>query len=803
MQRPTIHLICNAHLDPVWQWRWEEGCAEALSTFGTAVELLAEYPELVFNHNEAVLYDWVRELDPALFEAIRALVRAGRWHIAGGWWLQPDVNLPGAESIVRDIAQGRRFFKEHFDVIPRIAWNFDSFGHSAGLPQILSRAGYVMYIHMRPQAAELALPADFCRWQGADGSEVLDLRVAVGLYHTEYGNLEERLAAATAMALELGRDVPVFWGIGDHGGGATREDLALIERFRRAETRVSVVHSTPERLYEALAPLAANAPVIQGGIQRVFTGCYTSLSRLKRRAAESLAALQRAEALRALTWWHLGQEYPETELQEAWRGHLFNDFHDILPGSCVRSAEEDALDLYGSVDWTVRRLQLEAAVACNRGAPRKAYVPVTVAHASASPGPVPVEVEFMLCLRPKWSGLWHAELHAADGRAVECQEEQPEALLPFNGWRRKLCFMAKAEGIGAAAYTIDAVEGERTTAGAKPALDATFDPARGAVTRLADARGRNLSAGPLLTPLAVQDTGDAWGAEVWRYRDVKGAFELEPRSVVTLAAGPVRTITQAAFKFGKSRVVADTIQYSAWPVIEYRLRIAWNEERMRLKLSVPTVCARDRVLCEVLGGVTELPADGEERVHARWCMLEAGDGAAVGIVNNGQHGFDCLDGELRLSVLRGAAYCHERTFPLTAHPAHTYMDQGLHDVRILVTAGKADEVRAMLPRLADYLHAPPVAYAHLPLGSRTPGEGARAGAFLSIAPANVRLLACKRVQDGDALIVRLQEGAGRACTAHVTLGAAAFDVPLAPQEIATLRIERSGAWRKADLIDER
>ena len=176
MSRPCIHLIANAHIDPVWQWRWEEGCAEALATFRTAVELLDAHPEFIFNHNEALLYRWVRELDPPLFEEIRRLVRAGRWHIAGGWHLQPDVNLPGAESIIRQIAEGRRFFREEFGAAPCVAYNFDSFGHSAGLPQILAAAGYAMYIHMRPQAPELDLPADLYRWEGADGTTILGLR---------------------------------------------------------------------------------------------------------------------------------------------------------------------------------------------------------------------------------------------------------------------------------------------------------------------------------------------------------------------------------------------------------------------------------------------------------------------------------------------------------------------------------------------------------------------------------------------------------------------------------------------------
>jgi len=159
-----IHLICNAHLDPVWKWEWEEGLTEALSTFETAADLLDESPDLIFNHNESVLYQWVQEYRPDLFERIRGHVAAGRWQIAGGWYLQPDCNMPDGESFVRQILIGRDFFRRNFNVEPPVAYNFDAFGHHGNLPQILKKSGYRAYIHFRPDKKELELPADLYRW---------------------------------------------------------------------------------------------------------------------------------------------------------------------------------------------------------------------------------------------------------------------------------------------------------------------------------------------------------------------------------------------------------------------------------------------------------------------------------------------------------------------------------------------------------------------------------------------------------------------------------------------------------------
>ncbi|MCL5999757.1 MAG: hypothetical protein M1546_27395 [Chloroflexi bacterium] len=182
--RPIVHLVCQAHIDPVWMWTWQEGAREGISTFHTAANLLEEFPDFVFNHNESVLYEWIEENDPALFARIRKLVKQGRWNISGGWYLQPDCNMSAGETLVRLIQEGQRYFSDKFGVTPRVAYNFDTFGHPASLPQMLAQAGYGMYIHCRPVPHQLQLPAALYQWQGHDGTRVLVLRPDTGWYCT-------------------------------------------------------------------------------------------------------------------------------------------------------------------------------------------------------------------------------------------------------------------------------------------------------------------------------------------------------------------------------------------------------------------------------------------------------------------------------------------------------------------------------------------------------------------------------------------------------------------------------------------
>jgi alpha-mannosidase len=820
MNRPCVHLICTAHLDPVWQWQWEEGCAEAIATFRNAAQLLREHKSLIFNHNEALLYRWVKKMVPDLFKEIQKLAQEGRWVISGGWYLQPDLNLPGTESLIRHITEGLHFFGNHFRARPRVAYNFDSFGHSGGLPQILRLAGYEMYIHMRPQTHELELPSDLYRWQGVDGTEILAYRMAVGLYHTEYDNIEQRLREGVELAIRLKRDVPVFWGVGNHGGGATREDLQKIDAFIRKEDRVDIVHSSPEAFCEAVNAYSKNLPLVKGDLQRVFTGCYTSLSRLKRQAQKSLHSLVQAESLSAFLWWVVNRGYPEKELEEAWRYHLFNDFHDIITGTCIEPAEKDALHHYGTAFDKIRHVNLEAAAAVNDRAIEKhpglkEFIPVTLLNADPGLKKAPVEVECMISHRPKWQGTWHLRLSDLDGRAIPCNEEQPEALLPFNEWRRKVVFMVDLQGCGARHYSIRPVEGVPDKKGKKSAVRFAFGPL-GLIDKWFIDGDHQILDGPLLQPIVVADEKDSWGTDCWSYRKILGRFRPEKDNLKIIENGPVRTICESHLSYKHSRIVMRTLSYSDWPVLEFRLRVLWNEKLKRLKLAIPTAFKSGNLGCEIPGGIIARPADGQEHVHGRWFMLGGQQDkkrSAFGIAHIGLHGLDFKNGEVRLSVLRSAAYCHEKGFKLSRFPSSKFMDQGVHEIRLLAIAGNAKWVKTQLPCLADWLCAPPVVYAHLPVGGfkiksekvQVSKDVTDMSKLLRLSPENVRLLACKRSKDGKALIIRIQECGGISSRANLRLSHPKIlaEFKLKPLEIKTLRIEKNGLHQEVDLIKEK
>ena len=221
-----LHLISNAHLDPIWQWEWEEGAAAAMSTFRCAARFCREFDGYIFCHNESLIYRWVEEYEPALFTEIQELVKLGKWHIMGGWHVQPDCNLPSGEGFARQVTEGRRYFAEKFGKEPTTAINFDPFGHTRGLVQIMAKSGYDSYLFCRPDPGNCALPAETFTWVGYDGSTVVGQRAAEG-YGSSLGRAMEKIRSLENRDVGNGLGF-ALWGVGNHGGGPSREDIRAI-----------------------------------------------------------------------------------------------------------------------------------------------------------------------------------------------------------------------------------------------------------------------------------------------------------------------------------------------------------------------------------------------------------------------------------------------------------------------------------------------------------------------------------------------------------------------------------------------
>jgi alpha-mannosidase len=303
----TLHLIGNAHIDAVWLWPWEEGFAEVKATFRSALDRMTEYPEFVFTCSSAAYYDWIEHNEPAMFDEIRQRVNEGRWRITGGWWVEPDCNIPSGESFVRQALIGQHYFASRFGRIARVGYNPDAFGHAGSLPQILRLARLTGYTFLRPEPHEREMATNLFWWESPDGSRVLAFRINFG--YTMWGDLEEHIRRHMDRFVDGTDALMCFYGVGNHGGGPTRANLDTIRALDGADDVAVLRHSWPGAFFEAVAD-ASDLPVVRDELQHHAVGCYAAVSGIKRwnRQAEELLGF--AERWASIAFRERLQPYP-------------------------------------------------------------------------------------------------------------------------------------------------------------------------------------------------------------------------------------------------------------------------------------------------------------------------------------------------------------------------------------------------------------------------------------------------------------------------------------------------------------
>jgi alpha-mannosidase len=640
---PELFVFGHSHIDVAWLWPLAETERKCVRTFGTQLALMDEYPEYKFLQSQPHLYWWMKERHPKIYARIKEAVARGQWIVDGGTWVEPDTNVTGGESLIRQFMYGKRFFQDEFGVDCRFLWLPDVFGYTGSLPQIMKGCGVDFFsthkIFWTYNGGD-PFPYNTFTWEGIDGSTVL-----VHL-HNEYNSEADPATLILRWTQRVQKDdistrlVPFGWG--DGGGGPTRDHLEYLARSADLEGMPLTRMAPPRAYFDDLAERGVPAARYVGELYfQCHRGTLTSQARTKLGNRKSEFALREAEvwvsAARALA----GHTVPQQAFHDAWQAVLLNQFHDIIPGSSIHRVYEEAEAAYAQVLESAATIRTEA---------QQALAPL--ADALTVYNSLSWNRTCLVALPSGWAGA-----RSAGGNALPVQQVDgtvyAQTEVPSVGWTTLQPGPAFGDGTGVTA-TANSLENTLI----KIKLDD-----RGAITSIYDKeRGRELLSGTgnRLSMYKDVPTGwDAWDLDSM-YPDLPVPLE-DLASIEPVTSGPLTGSVKVGRKLHDSTLSQVITLRADSRLIEFATEIDWQERHKMLKVIFPVDIYTDEALHEIQFGFIARPnhrsrpfdADRFEVANHKWTALaEPGRGCAV--LNDCKYGVSVDGQEIRLTLLKAA-----------------------------------------------------------------------------------------------------------------------------------------------------
>ena len=850
LQQATFHLTGNSHIDAAWLWPWTETVDVVKRTFGTALQLMYEYPGYTYTQSAAAYNDWLAQKYPDMNAEIAQRIQEGRWEIVGGMWVEPDLNMPDGESLVRQLLVGKRWYKQAYGVDVRIGWNPDSFGYTWQLPQIYKKSGVDYFVTQKMTWNDTnQLPFKLFWWESPDGSKVL------AYFPHDYANdnlnpvrLSADLAQARTRATGM-TEMMDLYGIGDHGGGPTRAILdqgfhwampSIPEhaipkmQFGTAQTYFTEVEKqiapeSPVWDYSSIAKGYTPPPAVAGKVNiptwrselyfEYHRGVMTTQANHKRNMRDAEEQVLNAEKWSSLAWLD-GKSYPAAELTEDWKKVLFNQFHDLAAGSGIGQIYKDAQKDYDVVRWSTNEIDAGAlqnilARISTKDAIRAQNTQTVVVfnslgwerdglvHVSL---PVDGEPGGTAAVVPEKGNSTLIEEFDYDKTANRVEIDIPVHRIPALGYQTVHVAVAPKSQSGETRGT-----SVRSVAGAKiqnAQLSVAVDGKTGCITSLIEVKSNTELIDPGACGNQLQffkDTPkdyDAWNID-------PGTLDAEPTTIAKADSVEWADDTIRVTSHWQNSKFVQTIRLDG-DQTDIDTDIDWHESHVLLKAAFPLAATSDFATYEIPYGTIDRPTTRNnswekaqfEVPAMRWADL--GDGKhGLSLLNQTKYGYDAAGNVLRLTLLRSPKW-PDAEADMGHHHFHYALYPHAGTWKEALTVRHGWEYNYPLTAVVTTAHAGSLPAQH---------------SFASVAPENVVLTAMKKAEDSNGVVFRVYEWAGKEATVefHVPPGATGATVtnlmetpeggplPLAgdvvkaaihPYEILTIRVDYPGGGPK-------
>lgn len=789
----TVIATCigHTHIDVAWWWTVAQSREKAARSFATVLELMDEYPEYRFMSSQPVLYTFVKERYPELYEEIKRRAAEGRWEPEGGMWLEADCNLTSGESLVRQFLYGKRFFQEEFGVDSRVLWLPDVFGYSGALPQIMKKCGIDYFMTTKLSWNQFnKVPDDTLLWEGIDGTKVLTHLIStlgvgqsVDRFFTTYNGILHPDAIMGGWQRyqnkEMNHDILVAFGYGDGGGGPTREMLETGRRMEKGIRGIPKVRQESSLTYfTELSERVKDSRRLHTWTGEFYfeyhRGTYTSMARNKRSNRKSELLLMDLELLAVLAE-KRGAAYPAEDLERLWKMVLLNQFHDILPGSSIKEVYEVTKREYEQVAEEGGRLLKERKEAV-AGAGDGVTVFNTLGFTRRSLTVLP---DGVTSLTDKGEALPSQEIGSL---RYSMTGEIPSKGYSVYGAVRE----ADGGTAGEAAGDTEAAGGVVEDSAAESGGDTPFSvlktadgfvittpfakvdmAADGSFTSLLDlSENRQVwKAGEAGNRLRIYEDKpiyyDNWDIDVFyteKYWDLD-----EPASIAVTSEGPLCLQITVNRSFMHSRMTQDIRFYAHSPRIDFNTWVDWKEHQYLLKAGFPVDVHTDEAAFDIqFGNVVRKTHTNTSWDRARFesCghkwMDVSESGYGVSLLNDCKYGHSVREGCIELTLIKSGIEPN----PDTDNEEHVftyslYPHQG--------TWREADTQK----EAADL---------NQPLSAVNGGMPGESYGFAGVKGDSVVLETVKRSEDGNGIILRLYESRNKRVNAKVSLSCAPVTV---------------------------
>jgi len=808
LKRDTYYLVGNAHLDPMWQWRWQEGSMEAKATLRSALDRMNEFPEFRFVCSSASVFQWVEEFAPEMLEEIRQRVEEKRFIIVGGWHVQPDCNQPSGEGFARQSLYAQRYFKETFGLTATAGYCVDSFGHCATLPMILRNAGMDTYIFMRPSPQEKDMDSDVFEWFAPDGSSVTAYRI-LDPYCAKFDTPEALEARIAYLEEQSKTDLPVlplFYGVGNHGGGPTVRHLELLRDYAKNHPDKQLIYSDLQDFFTHVRSAGNPLPTYTGDLQHHASGCYAAEPRVKDAVRRAESDLSAAENYSMLALSLCGKKPKNHVFREAWEAVCFCHFHDSMGGCSIKEAHDDTLDMLGMAKHT-------AAVQENNALQTVSWNIDTQDRTLGQPlvvfNPHSFPVTQCVQVNGNFDAVFDSQDNAIASQKVlsSCQEcyGRPDTLfratVPALGYR--VYYLAKETESVQPEVPARATAAEGRPNANKPCITHLeneyyrigFDNHSGYIVSFTDKQtGQEMICGNAAVPTVIDEYyHDTWSHDKNFFTDEMARFS--DAEVTVFENGPVRATVKVVNRYNRSQLTQYFSLEAGSKALSVRAKADWHEQHKLLKLAWPMAVEDPGAFYEIPFGVIERPCDGEEEPGLNWTAVKGTNGGFA-LVNNNTYSSSVKGSTLYQTVLRSPIFGDHGN---ARTPESDYMAQGVTEFRYTLMPlgeGWAEVIRAGkvlnkgLTNILDTWH------------KGTLNKDSLSG--LTVDAPNVMLSAIKRSEDGTGTILRLYETDGREVTFHAEgcCLPAPLQAHINPWELQTWYCpDGSDRWQKVALTE--